>query len=93
METCLQKEGPCETAKNPTAARKAEVVVLAIGEDCWQSGEGRSVANIGLSGLQMELFNEIYRINKNVVVVLMNGRPLAIEELAAKTPATEETAA
>jgi beta-glucosidase len=72
------------------AARKAEVVVLAIGEDCWQTGEGRSVANIGLSGLQMELFNEIYRINKNVVVVLMNGRPLAIEELAGKAPAIVE---
>jgi beta-glucosidase len=73
------------------AARRADVVVLAIGEDCWQTGEGRSQSDIGLSGLQEELFNEVSRINKNVVVALMNGRPLAVENLAAKAPAILET--
>ncbi len=72
------------------AARRADVVVLAIGEDAFQSGEGRSVSNIGLTGLQEELFHEIYRINPKVAVVLMNGRPLAIEALAAKAPAIVE---
>ena len=37
------------------AARSADVVVLAIGEDAFQSGEGRSQADIGLKGLQEEL--------------------------------------
>jgi beta-glucosidase len=64
------------------AARRAQVVVLAIGEDCWQTGEGRSQVDIGLKGLQMELFREIAKVNKNIVVVLMNGRPLAIPEIA-----------
>ncbi|MBX2926603.1 MAG: beta-glucosidase BglX [Saprospiraceae bacterium] len=73
------------------AARRADVVVLAIGEDCWQTGEGRSQSDIGLSGLQEELFNEISRINKKVAVVLMNGRPLAIENLAASASAILET--
>lgn len=90
METTLNTSDKSGFSEAIAAARKAEIVVLAIGEDCWQSGEGRSVANLGLSGLQMELFNEIYRINKNVVVVLMNGRPLAIEELAGKAPAVVE---
>lgn len=73
-----------------SAARRADVVVLAIGEDAFQSGEGRSVSDIGLTGLQEELFNEIYRINPKVAVVLMNGRPLAIEDLAGKAPAIVE---
>ena len=72
------------------AARRADVVVLAIGEDAFQSGEGRSLSDIGLTGLQEELFNEIYRINPKVAVVLMNGRPLAIEDLAGKAPAIVE---
>lgn len=90
IKTTINKDDKSGFAEALAAARKAEVVVLAIGEDCWQSGEGRSVANLELSGLQMELFNEIYRINKNVVVVLMNGRPLAIQELAGKAPAIVE---
>ncbi|TRX66562.1 beta-glucosidase BglX [Carboxylicivirga sp. M1479] len=77
-------------AKAIQAAKKSELVLLAIGEDCFQSGEGRSQTDIGLKGLQMELFNAIYKVNKNIVVVLMNGRPLAIPELVDKAPAILE---
>lgn len=73
------------------AAKNSEVVVLAIGEDCFQTGEGRSQTNICLKGNQMALFNAIYKVNKNLVVVLMNGRPIAIPELAEKAPAILET--
>ncbi|MBS2212095.1 beta-glucosidase BglX [Carboxylicivirga mesophila] len=73
------------------AARQSEVVLLAIGEDCYQSGEGRSMTDIKLKGLQQELFDEIYKVNKNIVVVLMNGRPLAIPEIAEKAAAILET--
>ncbi|PIB37555.1 glycosyl hydrolase [Reichenbachiella sp. 5M10] len=73
------------------AAKKSEIVLLAIGEDCFQSGEGRSQADIGLKGLQMELFDAIYAVNPNIVIVLMNGRPVAIPELDAKAPAILET--
>lgn len=72
-------------------ARKSDVVVLAIGEDCYQSGEGRSQRDIALKGNQEELFNEILKVNKQVVVVLMNGRPLAIPGIAEKAPAILET--
>lgn len=72
------------------AAKKAEVVIMAIGEDCWQTGEGRSQTEIGLKGLQEELLREIYKVNKNIVVVLMNGRPLAIEWVAGNVPALVE---
>ncbi len=72
------------------AARKSEVVLLAIGEDAYMSGEGRSQTDITLKGLQQELFEAIYKVNKNIVVVLMNGRPLAIPEIAEKAPAILE---
>jgi beta-glucosidase len=73
------------------AAKGADVVLLAIGEDAFQSGEGRSQAEIGLKGLQEELFRAVWEANKRVVVVLMSGRPLAIAPLAETAPALLET--
>jgi beta-glucosidase len=72
-------------------ASRADVVVIALGEDCFQSGEGRSQTDISLKGLQDELLKEIYSVNKNVVVVLMNGRPLQINWMADNVPAILET--
>ncbi len=72
-------------------AARADVVVIALGEDCFQSGEARSQTDISLKGLQDELLKEIYSENKNVVVVLMNGRPLAINWMADHVPAILET--
>lgn len=71
-------------------AKKSDLVVMALGENCYQSGEGRSQADIGLKGLQKELFDAIYAANKNIVVVLMNGRPLDISDLADEASAIVE---
>jgi len=73
------------------AAQRADVVILALGEDAFQSGEGRSRADIGLPGLQEELFRLISSVNPRVVVVLMNGRPLTITGLADSATAILET--
>ena len=59
-------------------AKNAEVVVIVLGEDAFQSGEGRSQTNIGFAGVQQELLEVIYKVNKNIVLVLMNGRPMEI---------------
>ncbi len=72
------------------AAREADVVVVAIGEDCYQSGESRSEVDIGLKGLQQELLTRVLEVNRKVVVVLMNGRPLTIEWTAEHAPAIVE---
>ncbi|MCC8359675.1 beta-glucosidase BglX [Salinimicrobium sediminilitoris] len=69
------------------AAKKADLVILALGEDAFQSGEGRSQVNIGLAGVQKELMKEIYAVNKNVVLVLQNGRPLEISWASENIPA------
>lgn len=78
-------EEACELASN------SDVVVIALGEDCWQSGEGRSQTEISLKGLQQELLEAVCSANKNVVVVLMNGRPLEINWMAANVPSILET--
>lgn len=72
------------------AARKADVVVLALGEDALMSGEARSRTEISLPGLQNELMQEVYKVNKNVVLVLFNGRPLEINWAAENVPAIVE---
>ncbi|SEL63108.1 beta-glucosidase [Aquimarina amphilecti] len=72
-------------------AKNAEVVVLAIGEEAFQSGEARSQVDIELTKPQQKLFEEIYAVNKNIVVVLMNGRPMAISNVAEKAPSVVET--
>jgi beta-glucosidase len=73
------------------AARGADVVVMALGEDAFQTGEGRSQVDIGLKGLQQELLRAVLEVNRKVVVVLMNGRPLAIPDVAEAVPAILET--
>lgn len=73
------------------AAKSADIVVMALGEDCYQTGEGRSQTDIGLKGDQLELFHAVRAVNPNIVVVLMNGRPLAIPELASKASAILES--
>ena len=62
--------------KAKLAAATSDVVVMVMGEEGHQSGEGRSRTNIGLPGLQLELLKEIYKINQNIVLVVMSGRPL-----------------
>ena len=51
---------------------------MALGEVAYQSGEGRSQVDIGLKGVQQELLDAVAAVNKNIVVVLMNGRPLVL---------------
>jgi beta-glucosidase len=65
-----------EAAKK--AAAEADVVVMVLGEYGFQSGEARSRANLDLPGLQQELLEEVFAINQNIVLVLMNGRPLIL---------------
>ena len=72
------------------AARNADVVVMVLGEHGFQSGEGRSRTNLDLPGVQQELLEEVYAANKNVVLVLNNGRPLAIDWAAENIPAIVE---
>jgi beta-glucosidase len=59
-------------------AKKSDVVVIVLGEHGMQSGEAKSRTNIDLPGVQQELLEAVYKVNKNIVLVLTNGRPMAI---------------
>jgi beta-glucosidase len=72
-------------------AKRSDAVVIALGEDCWQSGEGRSQVEISLKGLQNELLEKVCKANKNVIVVLMNGRPLVLNWMSENVPAIVES--
>jgi beta-glucosidase len=74
-----------------SVAGKADVVVLILGESADMSGEARSRSRIDLPGVQKELAENILGTGTKVVVVLMNGRPLAIPFLSENVPAILET--
>lgn len=71
-------------------ARNADVVVMVLGEYGFQSGEARSRVKLDLPGLQQELLEEVYSVNKNIVLVLMNGRPLVLNWHEENLPAIVE---
>lgn len=61
------------------AARAADVVVLAIGEGQDMSGEGNSRTEIVVPKPQQELAEAVAQVGKPLVVLLRNGRALALE--------------
>lgn len=71
-------------------AKKADVVIMVLGEHGLQTGEGRSRTNLGLPGVQQELLEEVYKVNKNIVLVLNNGRPLVIPWASLNIPSIVE---
>ncbi|WP_299129100.1 beta-glucosidase BglX [uncultured Winogradskyella sp.] len=77
-----------DASKN--VAKSADVVVIVLGEIGFQSGEARSRTEIDLPGNQQQLLEEIYKVNNNVVLVLNNGRPLALPWASEHIPAIVE---
>lgn len=77
-------------------ARQSDAVVLALGENELLDREAWSDIHLGdtdslqLVGRQPELADAIIATGKPVVVLLINGRPLAINKLQEKAPAIIE---
>lgn len=63
-------------------AKTADVVVMAIGESADMSGEAASRSELGLPGVQLELFEAMKATGKPIVAVVMAGRPLTISRIA-----------
>ncbi len=89
-ETKINTTDKSEFGKAVKIAKEVDVVVMVLGEVGFQSGEGRSRTTLDLPGVQQDLLEEIYKVNKNIVLVLNNGRPLAIPWAAAHIPAIVE---
>jgi beta-glucosidase len=73
------------------AAKKADIVIAAVGEEAMMSGEALSRMDIKLPGVQEDLVLELAKLDKPLAVVLFNGRPLVITEVAKKAPAILES--
>lgn len=75
----VQAEARLEEAVE--AAKKAETVVMCIGEHLTQSGECASRVNLEIPRVQQELLRRVHEVNDNIVIVLFCGRPLETKEL------------
>ena len=77
-------------------ARQADAIVLVIGtnestsREAWADNHLGDVADLTLMSQQGDLVDAMLQTGKPVVVVLSNGRPLAIPEVAARVPAILE---
>jgi len=74
-------------------ARDVDAVVLVLGESSDRTGEAESRAFLELPFAQLQLAQRVSRAarGKPLVVVLMNGRPLAIPWIADSVPAIVES--
>lgn len=79
------------------AARKCDLAIVVVGEyslrEHWMDktcGENTDRSDIDLPGLQQELVEAVYASGIPTVVVLVNGRPLGVEWIAAHIPALLE---
>ena len=72
------------------AAKAADVVILALGEPADWTGENSSRTDLDVPGRQLELFDAIVATGKPVIVVLFNGRPLALPRIQEKAAAILE---
>ena len=69
-------EGLIKEAIN--VAKKNEIVVLFIGLTENFESEGVDRENLNIPENQIKLIEEIYKVNKNIVVVLSNGAPIVM---------------
>ncbi len=62
-------------------AASSDVVVMALGEHMLQSGEGGARTDITIPAPQKRLLKRVRALGKPVVLVLFNGRPLALTDV------------
>lgn len=62
-------------------AKDADVVIMALGEHSYQSGEAASRTDLSIPKPQMNLFKEIVKLKKPIVSLIFSGRPLILNEI------------
>ena len=67
--------------KNEDKCKDADVIVLAIGEKHYRTGENHSMADISLEEPQRELVRRMRATGKKVVGVFFSARPMAIYDI------------
>jgi len=72
-------------------SKNSDVILMALGEKGNMSGEAASKGEIGIPGVQSQLLKEMAKLNKPIVLILMNGRAMTIEEDVKLSDAVLET--
>lgn len=67
-------------------AKKADVVIMTLGEGHAMSGEAKSRSTIGFTGVQEDLLKEIAETGKPIVLMINAGRPLIFNWAADHIP-------
>ncbi|MBW6533449.1 MAG: beta-glucosidase BglX [Mariniphaga sp.] len=62
------------------AAGKSDAILFFAGEESILSGEANSRGIINLPGIQAELISELKKTGKPLILIVMAGRPLAIQQ-------------
>lgn len=65
-----------------SVARKADIVIVSVGEKFDMSGEGKCRSNLHLPGVQEKLVMELITTGKPVIVMISAGRPLIFNTIA-----------
>lgn len=65
-------------------AKKADVVILALGESTLEAGEAGAKTKLTLPENQLNLINEISKLGKKVVLLVISGRPLVLTNIVDK---------
>jgi beta-glucosidase len=78
-------------AEAVVVAKRSDVVVAVVGESQGMTGEAASRADISLPGQQLQLLKALKQTGKPLVIVLMNGRPMALPWEQANADAILET--
>ncbi|PYV23462.1 MAG: beta-glucosidase, partial [Acidobacteria bacterium] len=76
--TTVRGESESGFAEAVDAARQADLVLMALGEEGTMSGEANSRTRLDLPGNQEQLLSAVAAAGKPVVVVLFSGRPLML---------------
>lgn len=72
-------------------AGKADIVIAVLGDELSLNGECKDRANLILSGRQNELIRRVKELGKPVICVLVNGKPLVLNEVEKCSNAIIET--
>ena len=73
------------------AAKKADAVILVLGEKDEESGEGKDKISLELNGFGKKMVDAVSKSGTPIILVLQNGRPLALEDESLKVDAILET--
>lgn len=71
-------------------AGESDIIILVLGEDGSRVGEGKDLADVSVEKCQIELLDALTKLDIPLVVVLLNGRPLILNDIDERASAIVE---